>query len=175
MSRSSTATRLGLLLAFSVAIALAQAHTVEVPDKIITLELAERDVEQLAARIDAVLVAQGFNRKSAIRRLTLDMFELPPSASPADGIILSEFEKEAVIFVSVQVTTCRAVIAMRLADDIAKAIGEGQLRLTKETLVEGLSTRKEMPLLVTEGLGVRKDPCVAVMRSNKSLERTLAG
>jgi hypothetical protein len=175
MNRSGALTRLGLLLAFSVTMALAQAHIVEVPDKIITLELPERDVEKLAARIDAALVARGFNRKSAIRRLTLDMSELPPSASPEDGIVFSDFEKKALILVSVQVTRCRAVISMSLADGIARANGEGQLRLTQETLVEGLSTRKEMPLFVTEGIGARKDPCVAVVRSNKSLERTRAG
>jgi len=173
MNRIGTSMRIGLLLAVSVAFELAQARTVEVPDKIITFELPERDVEQLATRVDAALIAQGFNRKSAVRRLALDLLELPPSASPEDGIILSAFEKKAAILVSVQVTKCRAVISMTLADDIARANGKELLRLTQEALVENLSSRKEMPLTVTEGIGAREDPCVAVVRSNKSLERTL--
>jgi hypothetical protein len=173
MNRSSTATRLGLLFAFSLA--LAQAHTVEVPDKIITLELPDHHVEQLATRIDAALVAHGFERKSASRRLTLDMRELPTSASPEEGIILSEFEKTAAIRIGVQVTRCRAVVAMSLADDISRANGEVQLRLAQESLVGALSSRKKMPLIVTDGIGGREDPCVVVVRSNKSLERTREG
>jgi hypothetical protein len=165
MSRSSTLTRLWPLLTFSIAAALAHAHSVVVPDRVVTLEIPEREVEQLARRIDAILVAHGFAKAPPTPRLTLDMHALPPSASAEEGNIVAKFEKKAAVSIFVQVTTCRAVFAMRLADGVARADGEKQLRLAEEALIKGLSGRKDMPLTITEGLGVRDNPCMTSAQS----------
>jgi len=175
MNRISIVTRFTMLLAIGAAIAVGHAYSLPPADLVVTIELPERNVEQLAERVDAALVSNGFIRLVTMKRVTLDMHELPTSASSEDGVVLSKFEKPAVISVFAQVTTCRAAFSLRLADHMSKADGERQLRLTREALVKGLPTRKEVPLTITGGLSTREDPCVVPMRSNTSLERTREG
>jgi hypothetical protein len=150
----------------------ARPYSLPDPDKVITLELAEHSVEQLARQVEAVLLSGGFTKGPAMLRQTLDMSELPASASPDEGVILARFEKKSTVAVFVQVTTCRVALTMRLPDSIDKKIGEPGLLATQSLLLNGLSRRESISVTLIEGLSTRDNPCDAPVRSNKSLERT---
>src|SRR3982751_5392537 len=98
------------ILAFCATIAVGHAHSLANPDKVITLEVSERNVERLAKQIESILVAHGFTRLSGTARMEVKDFPrpLPRDASAEEGIVLSMFERKSVISLFVQVTACRA-------------------------------------------------------------------
>jgi hypothetical protein len=149
----------------------AHAHTLPDADRMVTLELAVRNVETLASQIEAALEGHGFKKVSSMPRMTLDGHKLPLSASVEEGIVLAKFEEKSGLSVFVQVTVCRASFMMRLpgAD---KSGGQQNLLATQATLVDALSSRNDLPVTVTEEVSIRDNPCVPAVRSNTSLERT---
>jgi hypothetical protein len=153
----------------------AHAHTLPDADRMVTLELAVRNVEKLASQIEAVLHGHGFTKVSSMPRMTLDGHKLPLSASLEEGIVLAKFEEKSGLSVFVQVTVCRASFMMRLPHDADKSNGQQQLQATQAILVSALSNRNDMPVTVTEEVSIRDNPCVPAVRSNTSLERTRGG
>jgi hypothetical protein len=164
--------RLLSLLAVCIMSMQVQAHSLPDPDRVITLELPLRDVEQLAAQVEAILVGNGFHKGPAMPRMTLDMTKLPTSASADQGIIVARFDKEATISLFMHATTCRVSFTMTLPDRTDKKAGEQELQSTQELLVSGLSGRGHMTVTLFDGLGSREDPCIVPVRSNTSPERT---
>jgi hypothetical protein len=166
MNPSRKYIRLVFCLMLCAPVWLARAHTLPDADSMVTLELAVRDVEKLAGQIGAILDEHGFTKVSSMPRMTVDGYKLPPSASVGEGIIFARFEDESGLSVSVHVTVCRATFMMWLPDGVDKTIGQRQLRSTEAILVTGLSTRKDVPVTVTDGVGVSENPCDPAVGAN---------
>lgn len=167
--------RLAFYLAFCATGWYAQSHSLPDPDRVITLELTEPNVERLASQVDAVLRAYGFTKVSSSPRMTLDAFQLPSSARIDEGIILARFEEKSGISLFAQITSCRAAITMRLPDVVDKVTGRSKLLAIQARLKTDLAARTHIPVSVIEGLSDRENPCAVPVRSNKSLERTREG
>lgn len=172
MNRLRKIIRLAVCLMLCAPARFALAHTLPDADRMVTLELAARNVEKLASQIEAVLHGHGFTKVSSMPRMTLDGHKLPLSASLEEGIVLAKFEEKSGISVFVQVTVCRASFMMWLPHGADRSNGQRQLLATQAMLVAGVPSRKDMTVTVTEGVSIRDNPCVPEVRSNKSLERT---
>lgn len=172
MNRLRKSSRVVFYLMLCAPAWFAHANTLPDADRMVTLELAVTDVEKLASQIDAILQQRGFKKVSSMPRMTLGGDKLPPSASVEEGTVLAKFEEKSGISVFVHVTSCRATFMMWLPNGADKPNGQRQLQSTEAMLVTGLSSRKDTPVTVTDGVSVRENPCVLAVRSNNSLERT---
>jgi hypothetical protein len=167
--------RLLPFLASCVMVAVAYSHSIPDPDKVITLELPEHNVEQLVRRVETVLVARNFTKLQEMPRRKLNMSELPASASLDEGIILARFEQKGSLKLSVHVTACRVQVLMWLPNGADKVAGGLEMHAAQLILVSGLSNNHKWQVTVADGLIDRNDPCVVPVRSNTSLERTREG
>jgi hypothetical protein len=171
MNGSRKPMRLSLLVAACILGTQVRSHSLPDPDKVITLELPQRNVEKLAAQVEAVLLGSGFKKGPNMPRLALDMSALPPSASADQGVIVARLDKDATLSIFMHVTACRVSLTMRLPSHTDKKVGHRELQATQDLLVSELAHRENTQVTLHDGFGSREDPCAVPVRSNTSLER----